>query len=200
MTQPKIEAEELPYFTLLQKVPIKFIQWADKEIPTTYVIGNCSNNKETYNRSVELKKKGDFYKALKTTLKPQAEVTVNYEEAGAKQMLPQMQASRNVMLKFEGKDILSRVGISERLADYDPQFKYLLTIKKVLQVFQRFIDMNKGTLQKMLKKGKYTSPWQVLRELMKDNSLKVPLFNMIGNELGEETKTRLLEKWESANE
>lgn len=200
MTQPKIEAEELPYFTLLQKIPIKFIAWADKEVPTTYVIGNCSNNPATYNRSVELKKKADFYKALKSTIKPQAKVTVNYEEAEAKKMLPQLEASRQVELKFEGKDILSRQGISDRLADFDPQYKYLLTVKKVLQMLQKFIDMNKGTIQKMLKKNKLSSPWQVLRELMKDDTMKLPLFQMIGTELGEEAKNKLLQKWETANE
>lgn len=198
--KPRVDAEELPYFTLLQKVPIKFVEWADKEVPTTYVVANCSNNEETYNRSVELTKKADFYKALKSTIKPRAKVTMKYEEAKATDMLPQLEASREVEVKFEGKDILSRAGISERLAIHDPQYNYLLTVKKVLLVFQRFIDQNKNTIQKLLKKNKFTSPWQVLKEFMKNDMLKASLFNMIGNELGEQTKVKLLEKWERGDE
>lgn len=200
MAKPRVEAEELPYFTLLQKVPIKFVEWADKEIPTAYVIANCSGNEATYGRSVELKKKADFFKALESTLKPQAKVTLNYEEAHATETLPNIETMREATLKFQGKDILSRGGIKERMAEADPQFNYLLKVRQTLDVFQKFIDQNKGTIQKILKKGKFTSPWQVLRELMKDERLKVSFFNLIGAQMGDQTKALLLEKWESGNE
>lgn len=198
MAEERIEAEELPYITLLRKVPIKFIEWADKEIPTTYLIGNCSNNKETYDQSITMLKKADFYKALKQ-LKPKAEVKLMYEEAGANQVMPGLEGTREVTLEFEGRDILTREGIYQRMVETDSQFRTLAKIKGIMKIFQKFVEQNRNMVQSMLKQKKFTSPWEVFRELMKEDRLKVSFFTMVENQLGKDTKGVLLEKWEKEN-
>jgi hypothetical protein len=193
------EAENLPYITLLRKVPVKFVEWADAEIPTTYLIANCSNNPETYNQSVEFKKKSDFYKALKEKLHPQVNVSVNYEEAGVTKVVSGIDSQSQMTLEFQGKDILSRQGLKDRLMKSDPQFQKLSNIKTILKTFQQFIEQNKTRVQSILKQQQFSSPWQVLQELLGDERLKFSFFSMIENQLGETTKTALLEKWEKEN-
>lgn len=191
-------AEELPYFTLIQKVIIPAIEHADKERPIAYVIADCSHNENTYNTSRPVKKKDDLYKELAETFKPQALVTLNYHAAGTAKLFPHMPSASQTRLEFTGKDILSRQGIAERLQQSDQHFRYYTWIKKVLEIYEKFIDQNLQVVQTMLLTKKYDSPMDLLRDAMKDARLKNSFTQILCHDLEVETNTvqDLLEKWE----
>lgn len=194
--QERIDVEKLPYIDLIRRVPIKFVEWATKEIPIAYVIGDCSNNEESYDVDLDFLCKDDFYKALREKLKPQAKVQLNYESARVQKLIPKFPQLQEVQLHFQGKDLLTRGGIYDRLLDYDPRFLYLHNLKKFLKVFKDFVEKNKPRVQKILQQEQYSSPWQVFRALMTDDTLKHAFFTLVEHNLGNEVKAVLSQKWE----
>jgi hypothetical protein len=195
-TQKRVDAEELPYFTLLRKIPIRFVEWAEKEVPVAYVISDCSNNEQSYNRDIELRNKADFYKALDDTLKPQAAVTLNYETTQVNDIVPGFSNSERIQLHFAGKDILTRGGLYQTLLKEDDQFRYVHTLKEFLRLFKIFIERNRTRIQKTLEQHKFSSPWELFQEVMQDETLRYSFFTEVETQLGKEVKGMLLAKWE----
>ncbi len=196
-TSKKLDAEELPYFSLLRKIPVKWVEWATKEVPVSYIIGNCSNNPESYNTHLELFQKRDFYKALDETLKPAQEVQLNYSKA--ENISPNLDITRNAKLEFHGRDILSRGGVYQTLLQADPQFQYLHVLKQFMEVFKIFVTRNSTEIQKILRQKQYSCPWEIFQDLMKNSVLKHAFFSELEARLGNEIKGLLLEKWEQKN-
>lgn len=196
-TEKKLDAEELPYFTLLRKIPIKWVEWATKEVPVSYVIANCSNNESSYNKDLVLLQKRDFYKALDETLKPEQDVQLSYSEAKADAISPNLESTKTVKLEFQGRDILSRGGLYQTVLKADPQFQYLHILKNFLEVFKLFVSRNSTEVQKVLLQKQYSCPWEVFQDLMKNKVLKHAFFSEVEAKLGAEMKGLLLEKWEA---